>query len=426
MANDENLLIQIASYNTNLQNVEGLPQDLVDWLSPTLRVSGFLSNSKQSPDIIAVGFQELLPLHLGLSGRSTQLLQDREKHILASIEANSPTQERYTLLGKVVNVGVALLVFAVDSGVARRACDIQTQWTGSGPCYMGNKGAVGLRFRVPTESGGLGETYTFVCAHLTAHAPKLQRRIDDYRHITGSLLFPPLPNSTSSQPTTIYDTSHMFFFGDLNFRLDIPQTHALHGHKQITELASALDHSKFREEIKEYDQLLIEKRKGTVFQGLREGRFWDFKCTYKYIQGEVNRYSTKRVPSWTDRILYASHLDSPQQPDTTAITNLLYTSVPSYTTSDHKPIIALLHAPRLTAAGEGIPLLQSTGPAITPDPYANLKRYSGRTLDRIIGYIWWLLSLIGAGSSIVGIFNCFVSIGAWRWWTLQSPSGTPV
>lgn len=65
MANDENLLIQIASYNTNLQNVEGLPQDLVDWLSPTLRVSGFLSNSKQSPDIIAVGFQELLPLHLG-------------------------------------------------------------------------------------------------------------------------------------------------------------------------------------------------------------------------------------------------------------------------------------------------------------------------------------------------------------------------
>lgn len=236
---------------------------------------------------------------------------------------------------------------------------------------MGNKGAVGLRFRVPTESGGLGETYTcvkclfytytadsdrflsFVCAHLTAHAPKLQRRIDDYRHITGSLLFPPLPNSTSSQPTTIYDTSHMFFFGDLNFRLDIPQTHALHGHKQITELASALDHSKFREEIKEYDQLLIEKRKGTVFQGLREGRFWDFKCTYKYIQGEVNRYrylispsfpnyrsltrphSTKRVPSWTDRILYASHLDSPQQPDTTAITNLLYTSVPSYTTSDH-------------------------------------------------------------------------------------------
>lgn len=62
---DEGLLVQIASYNTNLQGVLGLPQDLVDWLSPTLQVSKFLSGGKRSPDIIAVGFQELLPLHIG-------------------------------------------------------------------------------------------------------------------------------------------------------------------------------------------------------------------------------------------------------------------------------------------------------------------------------------------------------------------------
>lgn len=62
---NERLLIQIASYNTNLQGVLGLPQDLVDWLSPTLQVSSFLSREKRAPDIVAVGFQELLPLHLG-------------------------------------------------------------------------------------------------------------------------------------------------------------------------------------------------------------------------------------------------------------------------------------------------------------------------------------------------------------------------
>lgn len=61
----EDYLVQIASYNTNLQTVEGLPQDLVDWMAPTLRVSSFLSNQQRSPDIVAVGFQELLPLHLG-------------------------------------------------------------------------------------------------------------------------------------------------------------------------------------------------------------------------------------------------------------------------------------------------------------------------------------------------------------------------
>jgi hypothetical protein len=62
---NERLLIQIASYNTNLQGVLGLPQDLVDWLSPTFQVSSFLSTERRAPDIVAVGFQELLPLHLG-------------------------------------------------------------------------------------------------------------------------------------------------------------------------------------------------------------------------------------------------------------------------------------------------------------------------------------------------------------------------
>lgn len=61
----EDLLVQIASYNTNLQGSLGLPQDLVDWLSPTLEVSRFLSRAQRAPDIVAVGFQELLPLHLG-------------------------------------------------------------------------------------------------------------------------------------------------------------------------------------------------------------------------------------------------------------------------------------------------------------------------------------------------------------------------
>jgi len=62
---NERLLVQIASYNTNLQGVLGLPQDLVDWLSPTFQVSSFLSTEQRAPDIVTVGFQELLPLHLG-------------------------------------------------------------------------------------------------------------------------------------------------------------------------------------------------------------------------------------------------------------------------------------------------------------------------------------------------------------------------
>jgi hypothetical protein len=59
------LLVQIASYNTALQGFRGVPQDLVDWLSPTLKVSNFLSREPRAPDIVAVGFQELLPLYQG-------------------------------------------------------------------------------------------------------------------------------------------------------------------------------------------------------------------------------------------------------------------------------------------------------------------------------------------------------------------------
>lgn len=64
-SSSEKLLVQIASYNTALQGFRGVPQDLVDWLSPTLKVSNFLSRGRRAPDIVAVGFQELLPLHQG-------------------------------------------------------------------------------------------------------------------------------------------------------------------------------------------------------------------------------------------------------------------------------------------------------------------------------------------------------------------------
>ena len=62
---NQRLLVQIATYNTNLQAERGLPQDLVDWLAPTLQVSRFLAREPRAPDIVVVGFQELLPLHLG-------------------------------------------------------------------------------------------------------------------------------------------------------------------------------------------------------------------------------------------------------------------------------------------------------------------------------------------------------------------------
>jgi hypothetical protein len=70
---------------------------------------------------------------------------------LSQIEAHAPNKERYSLIAKVVNVGVALLVYGLDDGVARKVTDVQTQYIGCGPFYMGNKGAVGVRFSIEQE-----------------------------------------------------------------------------------------------------------------------------------------------------------------------------------------------------------------------------------------------------------------------------------
>ncbi|KAF7363592.1 Inositol polyphosphate phosphatase [Mycena sanguinolenta] len=354
------LFVQLASYNTNLQGENGVPQDLVDWLSPTLQVSSFLSHQRPA-DIIAVGFQELLPLHLGLSGLSTKVINSRNAHILAQIEAHSLNKERYALIAKVVNGGVALLVYARDAGVAHAACDVHTTWTGSGPGYMSNKGAVGVRFRVPGDDGGL-RLRTPHRARRTCREP--DRRLAAHRRLAA---LPSAAGTGTGAPTTLYDTSHLFLLGDLNFRVVLPPEHPLKGARSAV-VGQELSKESTREELKEYDQLLLERRDPTsrAFVGLREGEFWRFKCSYKYQLGEVDKYSEKRMPSWTDRILYTTYTDSPDTPNESAIKNLLYTSVPGYTTSDHKPIVSLLLLPSPSPSPSSSVSDSETTPATPP------------------------------------------------------------
>ncbi|KAG2144216.1 hypothetical protein DEU56DRAFT_790756, partial [Suillus clintonianus] len=79
-------------------------------------------------------------------------------------------------------------------------------------------------------------------------------------------------------------------------------------------------------------------------------------------------------------------------------------------TGEQKPVVCrlLLPPPTATLSPEtcASPMLQLPSAYIpTPDPHATLKWYTGRTLDHIIGYMWWLLTVAGAGSTIVGIFS---------------------
>lgn len=97
-------------------------------------------------------------------------MQSRTSLILSEIEKHNDGA-KYTLVADIVNVGVALLLFARRDenegrlSIADRISDVQTQWTGCGPLYMGNKGAVGVRIKVKpasTSSEREAEIYTSV------------------------------------------------------------------------------------------------------------------------------------------------------------------------------------------------------------------------------------------------------------------------
>ena len=85
-----------------------------------------------------------------------------------------------------------------------------------------------------------------------------------------------------------------------------------------------------------------------------------------------------------------------------------------------KPVVCLLLLPPTQprqAVTPTLPMIQlPSNYKPRPDPYAVIKRYTGRALDRVIGAVWCLFTLVGAGSSIIGLFNFFLGLGAWVWW----------
>jgi hypothetical protein len=121
-----------------------------------------------------------------------------------------------------------------------------------------------------------------VTAHLTAASQRsnFKGRVLDYKHIVRNLLFP-----SPKGWTTLYATSHLFFLGDLNFRLDTPGEPLPHD-----VFAVKLRTPEGREELAQWDELSREMKEGSsgLCYGLREGPFWEFPCSYKYVPGTVD------------------------------------------------------------------------------------------------------------------------------------------
>lgn len=200
-------LVQCASYNGNLGKGSPTNPDISSWLAPTLSgnsSSSTIGNHTKNiiPDVIAIGFQEMIPLHLSLVGLTTTAVDMHDGELKRSIESHANSlkggagmAESYTLLAKKGLGGIVLLVYTRDSTLTRLVADVRVATVGTGLLrLMGNKGAVGVRITLNSEDEKSDEeetVMTFVTAHLAAHDYALQRRNEDWQSIVERLVFTP-------------------------------------------------------------------------------------------------------------------------------------------------------------------------------------------------------------------------------------------
>lgn len=193
------------------------------------------------------------------------------------------------------------------------------------------KGAVACAFMV------FGTSFLFVNTHLTAHQEKVKERVSDVKKIVNSLDLPKnLPIKHKTKDVT-QNFDYVFWAGDLNFRLATPRAKVLEWlAKTSFPLPAHLPHGYMH-----YDQLCSVLSDGAAFRGFSEANI-TFPPTYKYDTGTQNfdTSSKQRTPAYTDRILFKHrHVRRLSgQPETPPIECLVYDSVPSIVTSDHKPV----------------------------------------------------------------------------------------
>ncbi|TFK01873.1 small nuclear ribonucleoprotein F-like [Platysternon megacephalum] len=184
---------------------------------------------------------------------------------------------------------------------------------------LGNKGAVGVSFMFN------GTSFGFVNCHLTSGNEKTARRNQNYLDILRLL-------SLGDKQLSSFDISlrftHLFWFGDLNYRLDM----------DIQEILNYINRKEF-EPLLKVDQLNLEKEKHKVFLRFGEEEI-TFPPTYRYERGSRDTYVWHKqkptgvrtnVPSWCDRILWKSY------PETHINCNS-YGCTDDITTSDHSPV----------------------------------------------------------------------------------------
>ncbi|CCH58977.1 hypothetical protein TBLA_0B01340 [Henningerozyma blattae CBS 6284] len=291
----EDLTIFIGTFNVNGKSSD---EDLTPWL--------FSKGKDVHPDIVVVGFQEVIELKAG-----SLLTADSSKGSLWQTmieECLNQYNEKYAFLRAERLSSILVLSFVKATKANHiKEVDGSGKKTGFGG-IAGNKGGVAIRFKYGQTS------FCFVNVHFAAGAGGIEERRNDYDTINKSISF--------ERYRKISQHDFVFWFGDMNYRV------VLSNDEVREELKLKKDN--YLEDLLHFDQLTHEVNAGLVLEGFKEQKI-GFRPTYKYDNGtEVYDTSEKaRTPSWTDRILYKGSLKP------------IYYSDSPIMTSDHRPVCGL-------------------------------------------------------------------------------------
>ncbi|XP_036384841.1 phosphatidylinositol 4,5-bisphosphate 5-phosphatase A [Megalops cyprinoides] len=242
---------------------------------------------------------------------------------------------QYVLVTSERMQGVLLLVFCRYSHLPfLRGVQTESTRTGLGG-YWGNKGGVSARMMV------YGHPVCFLNCHLPAHMQNVEQRMEDFESILQQQQF------EGPAATGVLDHDVVFWFGDLNFRIEGYDTHVV---------KSAVENNMLKL-LWERDQLNMAKQCTPLLEGFMEGPL-NFPPTYKFDVG-THTYDTsakKRKPAWTDRVLWRLRASVSPGPthnaalqrgltswlsNGTKVTQQAYRSHMGFTISDHKPVSAV-------------------------------------------------------------------------------------
>uniref|UniRef100_A0A0D6R359 Inositol polyphosphate-related phosphatase domain-containing protein n=1 Tax=Araucaria cunninghamii TaxID=56994 RepID=A0A0D6R359_ARACU len=209
---------------------------------------------------------------------------------------------------------------------------------GLGSVVGRQKGAVAISFSFMHTS------FLFISCHLAPHEGNVDERNSQYKHI-GQTIFSKSCRKIQSpsclqspnrlirpswlkkerktiHPNSLERSDVVVWLGDLNYRIE--------GSRRL--VGSLINEN--LQQLRAQDQLSREANKGEIFHRFFEGPL-SFPPTYKYDIGtdDYDTSTKKRIPSWTDRILY--RINSPGNIKAHVED---YDCIDSIKASDHRPV----------------------------------------------------------------------------------------